>query len=93
MRLGTVTQQSTERKSYSVDYTDALDAGDGISQVLWCAASDDSLTVTPVMVSETRVRLWVSGGVSNVTYVITLRVATAGGEILEDELICRVKDL
>lgn len=93
MRLGTVTQQSGERKAYSITYDKALDEGDEISSVLSCTASSEELEVSPVLASESRVRVWVQGGVSGATYTITVRVETAGGEILEDELICRVKDV
>lgn len=93
MRLGTVTQQSGERIAYSINYAKALDDGDSISTVLSCTALPDDLNVAPVLASESRVRVWASGGTPLTTYTITVRVETAGGEIFEDELICRVKDV
>lgn len=93
MLLGTVRQQPQEKKSYSVDYSEALGANDDVAQIEACFSEPDDLVVTPVLASGTRVRVWVSGGVDGQTYKITLRVLTSGGEILEDELLCRVKAL
>ena len=93
MLLGTVRQQSREKKAYSIDYSEALDAGDGVEQIEACFAEPDALVADPVLVSGSRARIWVSGGVDGQTYKITIRVLTSGGEILEDELLCRVKDI
>lgn len=93
MRLGTFEKQPRERISKSVFYTDALDVGDSIATV-------DSVTVepvgeleaTPVLVSDDRVRIWTQNGLDGSTYKVTITVTTAFGEILEDELIVRVKE-
>ena len=93
MKVGTFSKQPGERLSNSILYTEALDEGDSIVSVLSCVAEPSGLTVSPVMVSGDRVRVWAEGGVSGVAYKITVTVATNGGEILEDELICKVKEL
>ena len=93
MRLGVATQQSTERKSYSFVYTEALDKGDSVSSIDSCIAEPGGLIVSPALVSDTRCRVWCSEGTPGNSYKVTLRVNTAGGEILEDELIIRVKDI
>lgn len=92
MRLGSVSQQSGERKSYVFNYAEALGGG-FVRQVLQCEASPPGLDVEPLLLSEHRVRVFVSGGTSGTAYTITVRVETSDGEILEDELICRVKDI
>lgn len=93
MRLGVTAQQPNEKKSYSFVYDEALDLGDELSAVLACTAEPDTLTVSPVLVSETRCRVWCYGGENGETYKVTLRVLTAGGEELEDELIVRIKEI
>lgn len=93
MKVGTFNKQPAERLSNSIVYTEALDDGDSIASVVSCTADPAGLTVSPVLVSDDRVRIWAEGGVSGVAYKITVIVATNGGEILEDELICKVKEL
>lgn len=93
MKLGTFSKQPGERISNSILYADALDEADSVTSVPYCAAEPADLIVTPVLVSGDRVRVWTEGGTSGVTYKITVRVSTNGGEILEDELICKVKEL
>lgn len=93
MKLGTFPKQPSERLSKSILYVDALDDGDEIAVVMSCTAEPAGLTVVPALVDANRVRLWVSAGADGVAYKITVRVQTAGGEIFEDELTCRVREV
>jgi len=93
MRVGTVTQQPNERKWYSIDYREALDDGDAITAVLGTTVTPSGLAVSPTLPDEFRVRLFLQGGVDGTTYKITVQVETAGGEVFEDELVCRVKEV
>jgi len=93
MRLGTTTQQPNERKSYSIVYDDALDEGDSVSLVELCIAEPDDMSVSPVLATDSRVRVWCEGGTTGETYKVTVRVLTAGGEKLEDELFIRVRGI
>lgn len=94
MRLGTFEKQPRERISKSLFYTDALDEGDSIATVDQPVVEPaGSLVASPVLVAEDRVRIWTQGGVHNVTYKVTVTVTTAFGEILEDELIIKVREL
>ncbi|AVR89016.1 hypothetical protein [Thauera aromatica] len=93
MKLGSFSKQPGERVSKSVIYTDALDPGDEIGTIDECRAEPAGLEVSPVLVAGDRARIWVSGGTDGVQYKITIKVTTAGGEILEDELFCRVKEI
>lgn len=94
MKLGTFNKQPRERISKSVFYTEALDEGDEIATV-------DSVTVepagelqaSPVLVAGDRVRIWTQGGLDGATYKVTITVTTAFGEILEDELTVKIKEL
>lgn len=91
MKLGNFTKQPSEKIFNSVTYDDALDDGDKVSTVVSCVAEPEGLEVTPSLVSDSRVRLLYSGGTDGVTYKVTLKVETAGGEAFEDEIICKVK--
>lgn len=91
MRVGTITQQPTERKWYSISYSEAMDADDRLSSVESVAVDPPGLTVMPVLPTDDRVRLQVSGGQDGTTYKVTVQVRTAADELWEDELIVRIK--
>lgn len=93
MKLGTFSKQPGERLSKSILYVEALDDGDEIASVMSCTVEPSGLDAMPTLVSGQRVRLWVGGGADATAYKITVRVQTAGGEILEDELTCRVREV
>lgn len=93
MKVGTFTKQPAERISNSITYADALDEGDEVSQVMSCTAEPSDLGVSPVLVSGNRVRIWTQGGTDGEQYKISLTVLTSGGEIFQDELICKVRDV
>ncbi|GAD62021.1 phage fiber-tail adaptor protein [Aquipseudomonas alcaligenes] len=93
MKLGTFPKQPAERLSKSIIYSDALDDGDEIASVMSCTVDQPGLLVVPTLVDGSRVRLWVSEGFDGAAYKITVKVQTAGGEIFEDELTCRVRDV
>lgn len=97
MKLGVFKKQPRERLSKSIVYSEALDPGDSITAILNCwvepSGHVDDMTASPVLVSEDRVRLWAEFGQDNMSYKITIKVSTAFGEIFEDELIVRVRDI
>lgn len=93
MKLGTFQKQPQERLSKSILYTESLDPGDSISTINACYAEPEDLDVSPVLIDGERIRIWVSGGVNEEQYKITVNVTTAGGEIFEDELFCRVREI
>lgn len=63
------------------------------AQLMSCVAEPAGLAAAPVLVAGDRVRVWVEGGADGAVYKITVKVLTAGGEIFEDELTCRVRDV
>lgn len=94
MKVGSFEKQPGERIAVSIGYEDFLDDGDEISQVDSCVVSPSGeMTASAVLASTDRVRVWVEGGVDKVTYKVTVTVTTAGGERLEDELVCKVKEV
>lgn len=92
MKLGTVTQQPTERLSYTIDYTDALTDGDNIDTAT-ATVSPAGLLIQNVSPIDPRVRFWVTGGVSGTTYKVTVTANTADGRTFQDELTFKIKEL
>lgn len=94
MKVGTITKQPGERVSVSIYYTEGLDQGDELSAIESCAVfPEGELSATPILPSTDRVRIWLDQGMDGVTYKITITVSTGGGERLEDEVLCRVKEI
>ena len=92
MRLGTATQQPTEKLSYTVDYSEALTEGDNIDSV-FAVVYPAGLTVTDVGAFDPRVKFWVTGGTSGTSYKVTLTVTTADGRVLQDEITFKIKEI
>lgn len=93
MRVGTITQQPAERKWYSIDYSEALDADDRLSSIESVVTNPADLVVTSMLPTDDRVRLQISGGVDGGTYKVTVQARTASDELWEDELIVRIKEV
>lgn len=88
--LGTNTQSPTERKSYLLDYSSWLQAGEIITTV---SAVTSPTTPTPIASADslaivnsgTAVSAYVSGGVSGTIYRIFVTINTNLGQVKEDE--------
>lgn len=92
MKLGKVAQQPAERQSYTVDYSEALTVGDNIESAT-ATSSPEGLVVENVTVTAQRVRFWVSGGDSGVSYKVTVTASTADGRTFQDELTFKIKEI
>lgn len=92
MKLGTVSQQPVERLSYTIDYSDALSDGDNVDSA-FALVSPAGLIVEDVTPLDPRVRFWVTGGTSGVTYKVTVTTQTADGRVFQDELIFKIKEI
>jgi hypothetical protein len=92
MKLGTVTQQPTERLSYTIDYAEALTDGDNV-QTAFAVVSPAGLTVDNVSPIDPRVRFWVTGGTAGTTYKVTITTDTADGRVFQDEVIFKIKEI
>jgi hypothetical protein len=92
MRVGTSTQQPSERLLYSIDYAEALPDGD-LLMVATATTAPATLTVEDPFTADTRVRFWVSGGTAGISYKVELTVTTVAGRIFQDEVTIRVKEL
>lgn len=92
MKLGTVTQQPTERLSYTINYADSLTDGDNMESAT-ATVSPPGLTVDNVSALDPRVKLWVTGGVPGTRYKVTVTANTADGRIFQDELTFNIKEI
>lgn len=92
MKLGTVTQQPTERLSYTIDYSDALTVGDNV-ETATAVVTPEGLTVDSVSPLDPRVRFWVTGGVSGTAYKVTVTMNSADGRTFQDELTFKIKEI
>lgn len=93
MKLGTFKKQPRERLSVSILYTDMLDEGDSLSEIEFCVPDPAGLHVSALLADVDRVRVFASGGESGVKYKITTLVHTVGGERIESEVFCQVKEV
>lgn len=92
MKLGTVEKQPGEVESYTLDYSDDLDAGDNVQSATLLSVSPTGLIVDQVFVFDPRVRFFASGGVDKTNYKVTFKITTADGRELEDEVTIKVKE-
>lgn len=93
MKLGQFEQQPSERRSYSINYGDYL-AGDRVVEAEGIA-QPAGLVVEAIGVYDDgqRVKFWVRGGQSGFAYKISITVRTAEGEVLQDELTAKIREV
>ena len=92
MKLGKVFQQPAEKLSYTIDYSEALTAGDNVESVIAVSDSAD-LIVDNVFELDPKIRFWVRGGINGISYKVTITVTTADGRVFQDEIIFRIREL
>ncbi len=92
MKLGTVTQQPSERLSYTVDYKDFLTDGDNVSSVT-SAITPTGLVIDEVTVADPLIKFFISSGSAGIKYKLELNVTTADGRVLQDEIIFKIKEI
>ena len=92
MKLGTVSQQPTEKQSYTIDYSDALTDGDNV-ETAFASVSPAGLVVDNVSPIDPKVRFWVTGGAPGVAYKVTVTTNTADGRTFQDELTFKIKEV
>lgn len=107
MILKKLKKQPRERKDYTIDYSEFLaPASDSLETVTTTVTTlldgeptDDPGTGTgPLVVDDTalsasQATVWISGGVDEADYKVTVIVTTDGGRTDESELIFRVRDI
>lgn len=92
MMLGTFPKQPVEVKDYDLDYSEWLTDGDNVESAT--VVSDIAgLTIESVFIADPRVKIWLSGGTSGITYKLTVTTTTADGRVKQDEFKVKVKDV
>lgn len=92
--IATFEKQPADVLDYDIDYTTWLPDNDAIASAVAVVAPEGGLTVDLTLVTEnnTRVKIWVSGGVSGTTYKVEITVTTDDGRVKQDEVRFRVKE-
>lgn len=100
MKLGTINQQPGERISWTLQFSDALTGDDiivaGVVKSITPATANPAgpaLVVDQLTPVDTRLRFWVSGGVHLGVYKITFTTTSKDGDVFEDEVTVKVKEL
>lgn len=97
MRLAKYVKAVVDRKRYQIDYSDWLDTGETIQQVIFAVANNtpgnplvvDSIAVLPDGQS---VQYYVSGGENGLTYEINPTMTSVLGQVREDELLMTIRN-
>ena len=92
MILGTFQKQPADRLDYDVTYKDWLTTGDNLESMV-AESVPEGLTIDSVYVNDPIAKIWLSGGMSGMTYKVTLTATTADGRIRQDEFKVKVKDI
>ena len=93
MKLATYTQQPSELFKRTAGYEEALNDGDTLASITLDSVNPVGLTVTNLVNSTTAISWWATGGTNGVTYKVTFTVTTTAGEIFEDEVFYKVKEV
>ena len=95
MTLGKYNKTPTERKRYTIDFSQWLDTGE---TVITFTYSSTPAGVTPVVIDAytiavggLSVGIYVSGGISGTNYKIDVIATTSTGQIKEDVILYSVR--
>ncbi len=91
MKLGTYSQQATERESYTITYEDDLTPGDNLKSGSATIEPPD-LILDGLFVFDPRIRLWLKGGTVGSTYKIIVTAQTEDGRVLVDHFFLKIKE-
>ena len=84
-------KQPADVKDYDIDYHLWLVSTDVISSAA-ATADIDTITIDSVFHTQSRVKVWLSGGQADVIYKITVTITTEDGRVLQHEFIVKVRD-
>ena len=94
--LGIINKQPREILDFDVDYTDVLvdRAGDQVNTVTTEVLPTGALTVNTATTypSTNKVKVVISGGLTTITYKVTVMTTTTAGLMYEDEITVVVGD-
>ena len=92
MNLGNFIKQPSESTDYDLDYTEWLASGDTVESADVVVLPDDDTLMVQRFVTESRIKVWISGGTNGVTYKLTVTATTADGRVKQDEFKVKIKD-
>ena len=92
MNIGKIDKQPAETLDYDVDYAAWMADDDVIATAVVTLAEAGTVAIEVVPL-ETRVKLWVSGGVDGQEGVIEVTATTTGGRIKQDEINLRIVEV
>lgn len=97
MKLGTFFKTPSERKRYSLDYTDWLDTGETVNSRAFTVTPEtgDFLQIDASSIDATgkQVVFFANYGDDGVSYVVDVIITTSGGQTKEDQITFTVKAL
>lgn len=90
-------QQPSERLDYDIDFASLFlsalgDSAPGPTGVE-VFAQPDGITIDDFDLNQGKVKIWLTGGTSGVTYKITARVTSTAGRVKEAEIAVKVKEV
>jgi len=90
MLLGVIIQQPSDTLDYDLDFSKWIGtSGDTVVSTV-ATSSPVGLSVSAVVASPTRVKVWISGGADGDEYSVEITSTTTGGRIKQDELAVRI---
>lgn len=96
MKLANFIKSPTERKRYTIDYTDWLDTGETVTQVAFTVSPSTTSTLQidaySIAANGLSVVFFANFGDLNKVYTVDVRVTTSGGQIKEDEILFTVRN-
>lgn len=97
MQLGKFPKAPVDRKRYRIDYTDWLDEGELISDVVYVVTLDGvssaEMTIdgTALYPGNLIAYFYANAGVANRTYKVLVTMTTNSGQIRQDNILFSVK--
>lgn len=97
MRLAKYVKAEIDRKRYQIDYSDWLDTGETINNVVFSVTHNTStspLVIDDIAVlpSGQSVQYYISGGEDGLTYEINPTMTSDLGQVREDELLMTIRN-
>jgi hypothetical protein len=97
--LGIMMKEPADQRDYDIDFSRWLPDGDTVTTAVAtvdppydAVLNPTGLQVTSIGVTSPIVKVWVNGGVSGITYKVSVTTSTSGGRIKEVDFKIRVKD-
>lgn len=92
MILGTFIKQPTDVKDYDIEYHEWLPETDALASATVAVEPTGDLTIDAYYVVSPRINIWLSGGLNNHSYKLTVTVTTEDGRVRQDEFRVKVKE-